>query len=536
MRKIAIASTLTMLSLILAGCSIQSSTGISAPDATSDNVESAPLNLPSVKDVSPGDNINAKPDFQYKTIEEFYDQEIRWNDCAEIYKCAPIFAPLDWENPEAGMVYIALFMLPAESENPKGSLLINPGGPGGSGIDILYYAGTSITTEEVRKNYNLVGFDPRGVGFSDSVYCGPDALLDIALIAPGIIEDLGSPKDLAKSREVAARLAEGCSNGTGELLQYVDTGSAARDMDLIREGLGDDKLNYLGFSYGTQLGSTYAALFPDKVGRLVLDGAVDPTETPEEGTIGQAAGFELAFNNYVKDCLSTSSCPVPGETVQEVLDEVKKILLSLESKPLPTDLDMELGVWGGLVGIIANLYSKGNWATMSSALRSAYEGDGTGLLQSTYRYYERSPDGTYLTKMPVSNIAINCADGRYQQDAESVRKTNEAIMLATPTFGRYFANPHISCYGWEYEPRPTRELNFATELANPVLVIGTTGDPATPYENAVALSQLLNKGVLLTFEGEGHTVYANQSDCIDKIVDDYLIRDIVPESGITCKG
>lgn len=535
MKNLSILTSIVVSTLVLAGCTTVSEIGMSTPPASNSEVQDSFV-LPSVEDVVPGDNINKRPPFEYTTLEEYYSQELRWSDCADGYKCSPIFVPMDWDNPDKGMVYIALFMLPSSKPNPMGSLLVNPGGPGGSGVDIVYYAGEYITTEEVRENYNLVGFDPRGVGFSDSVYCGSDKLLDIALIAPGIVKNLGSREELIKSQKVAERLAEGCSRGTGELLGYLDTESAARDMDLIRAALGDDKLNYLGFSYGTQLGATYAALYPENVGRLVLDGAVNPTHTQEEGTIGQAAGFELAFNNYVKDCLQQKNCPVPGETVEEVLDEVKTLLRSLETKPLPTSLDMELGVWGGLVGIIANLYSKSSWTTMTSALKSAYNGDGTGLLESAYRYYERSSDGKYMTKMPVSNIAINCADGRYSQDPAVIKRTNELIYSATPTFGRYFADPHIACYGWKHEPNPSNGLDFTVPLANTVLVIGTTGDPATPYKNAIELAEMLNDGVLLSFEGEGHTVYANQSDCIDKIVDDYLIRDVVPKDGIICSN
>lgn len=517
--------------LLLSGCA----TSVDYAEIVVPTEDPFLMSLPSVKEVLPGDNLNSKPDFQYATLEEFYAQELTWGDCGEGHKCSPIFAPLDWENPEKGMVYLALFMLPAENPNPKGSLLVNPGGPGGSGIDLVYYAGSQIVTEEVRKNYNIVGFDPRGVGYSDSVYCGPDELLDIAFIAPGAIEDFGSEKELDESRAVAERLAEGCANGTGELLQYIDTKSSARDIDLIRDALGDDKLNYLGFSYGTQLGATYAALYPDKVGRLVLDGAVNPTYTPEEGTIAQAAGFELAFNNYVEYCLESETCPVPGETKQEVLTKIKNLLRGLESQPLPTKLDMKLGVWAGLTGIIANLYSKGSWATLGLALEQAYAGDGTALLESAYRYYDRTSDGKYQTRMSISNVGINCADGRYSQDPQTIKETNDLILKATPTFGRYFSDPHIACYGWKYEANPSTNLNYSVPLSNTVLVIGTTGDPATPYKNAIELSSLLNKAVLLTFEGEGHTVYANQNKCIDKIVDDYLIRDIIPKTNTTCK-
>jgi pimeloyl-ACP methyl ester carboxylesterase len=524
-----VSAALLAFTLLLSGCTTVDETNTS-PELSEEALNSIP-----VPNVTPNGNIKEKPELGWTTLDEFYAQELNWIDCGGgEFLCTPVYAPLDWDNPAAGVVYLAIFKKEATGE-AIGSLLVNPGGPGSSGIDLVFYASDYITTAAVREKYHTVGWDPRGVGFSDSVYCGEGELIDLALLAPGDAKDLGTPQSLAKSREVSARLAEACYQGTGDLLGYIDTKSSARDMDLIRHLLGDDKLNYLGFSYGTQLGATYAALYPENVGRLVLDAAVVPTDTPEEGVIGQAGGFELAFNNYIAECIETKSCPGGPGTQEEVLERVKNLLLDLEQTPMKTTLDMDLSVWIGLTGIIANLYSQGNWSTMTAALDSALNGDGTLLMESAYRYFERTPEGEYLTNSMMSNISINCMDGRYSQDAESIKKTNDAIYTAAPLFGRYFANPHIACNGWKFPSKPSTDLNYSTQLNFPALVIGTTGDPATPYQSAVRLANLLNKAALITYEGEGHTVYANNSKCVDAVVDAYLLKGTVPTAPVVCK-
>ena len=494
------------------------------------------LNSLPTPNVTPNGNIKDKPDVNWTTLEEFYGQSLDWVECGEgEFLCSPVFAPKDWDNPSAGLVYLALFKQKATGE-PMGTLLVNPGGPGASGIDLLYFAGDYITTAAVREKYDVVGFDPRGVGYSDAIYCGDGELLDRAFLSPGEAKDVGSAKSLAEAQEIGSRLAQACEQGSGDLLGYVDTISSARDMDLIRHLVGDEKLNFLGFSYGTQLGATYAALYPENVGRLVLDAAVDPTQSKEEGTLGQAGGFELAFGNFVDNCLKTNTCPGEGTTKAQVLSDVKKFLESLESKPLPTKLDLDLSVWMGLTGIIANLYSKGNWSELATALDAGFNGDGTPLLRSTYRYFERNETGEYMNNLFVANVAINCMDGRYSQDPKAIEASNKAIYAATPTFGKYFANPHISCYNWKYPAKDATKLDYRVKLNYPVLVIGTTGDPATPYKNAVGLSKLLNRAVLITYEGEGHTVYAGNSACVDNTVDAYLLEGIVPEESVTCKN
>lgn len=493
--------------------------------------------FPSLDAISLSENPN-KPDVEpLASMEEYYSQSIDWYECTETMECGYVWVPTDYDNLADGMTYIAMVRKESSGDGKaKGSILANPGGPGASGVDLVFNAGTMITTEQVRESYDLIGFDPRGVGYSDSVYCGPGEVEDVTLLDPGKQYPLGSKEDILDTRQERAYFAEACARGTeAGLLQNVDTISAAKDMDIMRAAVNDDKLHYLGFSYGSQLGATYAALFPDRVGKMVLDGAIDPTVSSEESSIRQAAGFELAFNNYVDDCLANKDCPVPGSTRADIKNAILDLLLSIEESPLPTDLDNDLAIWPAIIGIIRPLYSQGLWSDLTVGIREAVEGDGTVLLRSAYLYFERSNSGEYYTNIGPANLAINCLDDRYSNDPAIIAETNAAIEEAAPFFSRYFSNPYLGCAEWPYTSSvDPRTLNYEAELSAPVLVIGTTGDPATPFRNAVALAELLNPGILLTHEGEGHTVYANNNTCVDDIVDTYFLTGEVPTGELVC--
>lgn len=464
-------------------------------------------------------------------VESFYAQGVTWDACWGQFECAEIEAPLDWENPSAGEV--TLSMIRSKVNRPLGSLLVNPGGPGGSGVDYVVNAFTFLGTEKLRDSYSIVGFDPRGVGESSAVTCSDRKLKDELLYAQSPHE-YGSAADLARAEDLITQFAQNCAASSGEILPYVDTVSAARDLDLMRHLLGDEQLNYLGFSYGTKLGATYAALYPDRVGRMVLDGAIDPRVSEEEQLIAQAAGFELAFTNYVKNCLARSDCPLTG-TVDQALTQVANLLSRLETETIRTDLGRPLTLSGGFTGIIAALYSTANWQYLTQGLTEAFEGDGTTLLFLADFYNDRSQSGSYESNLIEANIAINCADGRFSRDAAVVEQTNAALIEAAPLFGRYFQNPQVSCSGW-VEPRQVPMLDYSLGLANPILVLGTTGDPATPYQQAVALAELMSGATLITYQGDGHTVYAGLSDCVDKLVDDYFIGGKVPAANAVCSS
>jgi pimeloyl-ACP methyl ester carboxylesterase len=465
---------------------------------------------------------------QFGSAADFYTQQPQWRSCNSNLECAEILAPLDWGNPSAT---IRIAMMRTVVRDPIGSLLINPGGPGSSGIAWMLENLESIATSAVRSRYSIVAFDPRGVGDSTPVTCRNSGLKDELLYSHSPYE-LGSVSDYERSERLLISFARDCISGSGDLLSYVDTRSAARDLDLMRALLGDEQLNYLGYSYGTELGATYAALFPERVGRLVLDGAIDPTISEEQGLIGQADGFERAFRSYLADCLAKSGCPFSGD-VDQALAQVAGLMQSIERQPLATGSDRELSIGAAITGVIAALYSESSWQFLTGALAEALTGDGSTLLFFADLYNDREVTGGYRSNLIEANVAINCADARYSSDPEVVWQTMAALAEASPLFGKYFGDPSLSCTGWpalvEREP-----LDFTAPLANPVLVIGTTGDPATPYSQAVALAKLLQPAVLISFQGEGHTIYGGESRCVNTAVDEYLLRGLVPSANLTC--
>jgi pimeloyl-ACP methyl ester carboxylesterase len=477
---------------------------------------------------SPGTSTITDPQ-AFGAASDFYTQQLQWRSCNDGMECAEVLAPLDWQAPQAT---IRLAVMRSVVSNPIGSLLINPGGPGSSGINWMRDNFSSIATSAVRAQFSLVSFDPRGVGQSTAVTCRDKELKDVFLYAQSPFE-LGSPEDYRRTEQLLLDFAADCISGSGDLLGYIDTQSAARDLDLLRHLLGDEKINYLGFSYGTQLGSTYAALFPERVGRMVLDGAIDPTLTEEQGLIAQADGFDRAFRAYLTDCLANSGCPFSGNT-EQALVQVAKFLGSLETAALPTQGERMLSLSAGLTGVIAALYSQFSWPFLTQAFDEALACDGSTLLFFADLYNDRNRSGEYDSNLIEANIAINCADGRYDKTPAAVEQTMAELERASPLFGKYFGDPSLNCLGWPAKPeRP--ELDFSVPLAAGPLVIGTTGDPATPYAQAVSLARLLSGARLISFEGEGHTIYGGENFCVNDAVDAYLLRGELPGEDLTCR-
>jgi pimeloyl-ACP methyl ester carboxylesterase len=384
----------------------------------------------------------------------------------------------------------------------------------------------TIGTDWLRSNFQVVTFDPRGVGESTAVQCSDDELKDEVLY--GISEfEFGSDEDIEYAEQAMADFAASCQE-TGPSVGYFNTQQTARDMELMRQLLGAEKLDYLGFSYGTEIGASFIALFPQSVGRFVLDGAVDPTMDPETKLIGQMRGFDNALRAYLEDCLTDLFCPFEGD-VDSALEQISDFMLARESEPLPTDDNRELGISATLAGVIVTLYSEQSWVYLSQAFEEAFAGDGTTFLWLADFYNDRDPGGGYLTNINEANYAINCADD--SQFGVSEKKSKE-IMAASPVFGKYFSYPVDSCIGWP-NGIGLQDLDYAQTLEIGPLVIGTTGDPATPYEQAVSLAQLLDRAKLLTLEGEGHTAYG-QNSCIDTLVDTYLSGGELGSGDLTC--
>jgi pimeloyl-ACP methyl ester carboxylesterase len=463
-------------------------------------------------------------------LEPFYTQTLEWESCGDELRCATAKAPLDWEHPDKGEIDLAL-MRHAATGARLGSLLVNPGGPGGSGYDFIASSLDYAVGQPLQERYDIVGFDPRGVGRSSAVACYDAAQMDDYLY--GIVPaPRGSDQWVAAVGAAAADFGTVCSEKTGELLAHVDTVSAARDLDLLRAILGDKKLNYLGYSYGTFLGATYAGLYPEKVGRVVLDGAIDPSASDAEVTEAQAVGFEHALAAYLEDCLTGSDCPFDG-TVEASMAQIGQLLASVDASPLRGTDGRMVGADTLLTAIIYPLYSADSWPYLSQMLESVMFGDADLALSFADGYNGRNKDGTYRDNSTESFRAINCLDYTYQDDVAVMREKAAAIAAAAPTIGPYFGYGDLSCVNWPYKNDRERSEIHA-DGAEPILVVGTTGDPATPYDWAVALADQLDSGVLVSYDGEGHTAYNKSNSCVDDTVEAFFIDGTVPASDPHC--
>ena len=456
--------------------------------------------------------------------EEPQTQAVEWSDCDGGFECADVAAPLNWL--QAGEEYVSIRLMRKAGTEQLPAMLINPGGPGASTTDWMRGGYDTIGTSWLRQNFQLVAFDPRGVGESTAVVCSDDELKDQLLYGQSEFE-YGSEEDISYSEDLMLRFAESCQLD-GPSPAYFNTQQTARDMELIRELLGEELLNYLGFSYGTELGATYAALFPERVGKFVLDGAVDPELDSSSQLLGQVRGFDKALRAYLADCLGATYCPFDG-SVDDAMRRISGFLQARETSPLETDFEgRELGIQGAIYGILVTLYSQGSWPYLSQAFDEAFYGDGTLMLMLADFYNDRENEGGYLTNVNEANFAINCADARLKDAGDDL---DQEILEASIVWGKYFSTPDISCTGWP-DGIGMEILDFDVELANQPIIIGTTGDPATPYEQAVSLANHLG-GKLLTLRGEGHTAYGDNG-CIDSLVDAYLAGEDLGEGSLTC--
>lgn len=475
--------------------------------------------------VTPAPSSSATP---VRGLDAIYAQQPAWTDCGDL-ECTTVAVPLDWDDPDGGTIDIAINRHSAAGDR-IGSLLINPGGPGASGLDALSGIALDRFGKEVVDRYDLIGFDPRGVGQSTPVTCVDGPAMDQLVSAD---YDFDTDEGVAAAEAAYGKLGAECLANTGPVLEHVDTVSAARDMDVLRAVLGDDTLNYVGYSYGTQLGATYAALYPEKVGRLVLDGALDPTLSSLELSEGQAVGFESALRAYVEDCQAGADCPLDG-TVDEGLQQIKDLLDRATASPLTTGTPRRLTGALAFSGIALPLYDEASWPYLTLGLTSALKSnDGSVLLQLADTYYDRNPDGTYATNATQAFWAIGCADDRGTTDVAEMRAQAAQIEAAAPTVGRSFAYGGVICAQWPV-PEAGGLEDYSAQGAAPIVVIGTTNDPATPYAWAEKLATTLSSGTLLTYEGEGHTAYGRSNDCILDAVDAYLLDGTVPEDGKRC--
>ncbi len=465
-------------------------------------------------------------------LQKYYSQQLYWRGCGDGFQCAELTVPLDYNRPRGRTLSLDVVRLPADDPQRRvGSLVVNPGGPGVSGVAYARSA-RKVVSQRVRARFDIVGFDPRGVGESAPVHCLTDSQLDRYFALDASPDDPGELRTLV---EASRRFARNCQRRSGELLPHVGTANAARDMDVLRAALGEPGLTYLGFSYGTHLGAYYAQLFPDRVRALVLDGAINPALSGAQLNIAQAKGFAQALRSFAADCVQRSNCPLGGgRSVDAALARLDRLLASIDRSPLPTSMGAERELTQALAatGVAAALYNGSYWPMLRQALRQAINGNGTKLMQLANALMGRQPDGTY-TNQTAANMAINCLDRPMSHDLDAYKRTVARADRAAPRFGEFIAWGALPCAFWpardETRPHPLHAVGAA-----PILVVGTTRDPATPYAWAKALAGQLRSGVLLTRKGDGHTAYRKGSACIDRAVDRYLITRDPPRNGKVC--
>jgi pimeloyl-ACP methyl ester carboxylesterase len=464
-------------------------------------------------------------------LADFYDQKLDWQPChdGDDDECATMKVPLDYAHPQGESINLALLkVLAREPDSKVGSLVVNPGGPGAPGTSYAA-AGDTYWGDALLDHFDIVGFDPRGTGDSTSVDCLTDEQLDDYLASDPVPD---SSAELAEFENGARAFSEGCLTNSGALAAHVSTVEAARDMDVLRALLGEPSLDFFGASYGTKLGATYAQIFPTRVGRMVLDGAVDLALDHRDTAIQQAAGFETALRAYVGNCVDSGDCFL-GDSVDAGIARIQQLLADLEATPLPAQDDRKLTAGNAFYGIAAPLYDRKYWNVLSLSLRQAFGGDGSTLLLLSDSYATRNPDGSYATNLLEANWDINCLDDPTSIPISKVVDVIPAFEKAAPTFGDAFAYPLANCSG--FTPRSTQPVpHNKARGAPPLLVIGTTRDPATPLRWAVALADQLASAVLVTRDGDGHTGYHSDNSCVDATVEDYLVDGTVPSADVDC--
>ena len=461
----------------------------------------------------------------------YLGQEVQWSDCGAGAECATVMAPLDWDNPGVGEDVSLAVSRHSATGQALGSLFVNPGGPGASGYEFVLDSVDVAVSEVLRESFDVIGWDPRGVNFSSPVSCAAtDAELDYFFF--GELEaQPDTPEWDAELLAESIRFGQECQANTGELLEFVDTLSTVRDLDLLRHLVGDEQLNYLGYSYGTLIGALYIDTFPEKVGRMVLDGPVDPGASQFDLVVNQHRGFEEALEAYLVECDLTNSCPFAG-SLEQRLRGVSDLYDELEQNPL-RHADGRLIDDGMLrTAMVTTLYAQSSWPFLTQMFEELQEGVTDTAIFLVDFYYDRE-GGVYQNNSMEAFIAINCLDYPVESDPAVLEAQADQLREAAPYTARPSGDGDLVCMNWPYPPKLNKGP-VRGEGANPVVILGTTGDPATPYNWSVSLNEQLENSVLLTLVGEGHLAYDERVTCINDPVDTYFVTGDLPEDGITC--
>jgi pimeloyl-ACP methyl ester carboxylesterase len=460
----------------------------------------------------------------------FYDQELEWRNCGDA-ECTRVLVPIDYQDPTAGTTELAVTKVPARGE-PIGALFVNPGGPGGSAFD---YARASdyIVSPAVRNSFDIVGVDPRGVAKSDPIRCLSDAEIDRLFAADGTPDDAQEVQQLIAD---SAFFGQACDERAGDLWKHMGTINSARDLDIVRAVLGEPVFNYLGKSYGSAIGISYSELFPDRVGRMVLDGVLPVDISHEQATYDQLVAFEQAVQHFASDCAQSRDCPFFGNA-DDVLAQLQDFLQRLDTQPLPTKDGRELTESLGTYAVVSHLYFPSiDYRRLRAALGEAVtQGDGSALVALVDERVERSVDGRYLSNATDAFYAVTCIDLPYDGTVDDVIRLADQWDKEAPTFGRTFAWGMLVCADW---PASTTERITSNTAGganrNPILIVSTAGDAATPHGWGVELASSMADAHLLTWDEVNHTAYLEGSTCIDRAVDAYLLAGELPPPGLVC--
>ena len=452
---------------------------------------------------------------------------IAWTDCGGGFQCGTLQVPLDYEHPDTRKISLAMARVRAKDQATRiGSLLMNPGGPGESGIEFLRSDVSSLSN--LNRRFDLVTWDPRGVAGSTPVTCVDGPQEDAYLAIDSVLDD---PQEKQAAIQADKDFAAGCQRRSGALLPFMDSGSTARDMDQIRQAVGDAQLTYLGFSYGTYIGQWYAHLFPTHVRALSLDGVVDPAVSANDSLLGQVVGFEENLKAFLADCRSRTSCGYgrtgdPGAKLNALMARLDATPLNVGSRQLTRSLAM--------TGLLVTLYDQSLWRYLDQGLTAAENGDGRILLLLADAYNHRNADGTYSNLFNGAFHSTYCLDFPVPSDIAVYDRLGPAFVKASPLFGPWSQYSNLQCAYWPVKPK-NQQGPLTVSGAPPILLVGGTNDPATPYAEAQSVNRQIQGSVLLTRQGNGHTSY-DSSACAHAAEDAYLINLTLPAAGATCSS